>query len=370
MESLLQPLITVEKLFSIQDDEDPDRTAEMIENEIHGLIQKTIQNEKPSNIIVIENKGWNLYQPYLKKMVGFHPISRFKLFQHSKSPRLLLYSSINPNNDTVLLTDAVNYGKEINGILSAKFLKILYPKERITKVIGYLATREGLENIKKQNPEVSLNFVKIVNSITEYENEQKRMRLVYQNRMEPIDGEHPFVMLKTERENIEIGTIKSIIASSISDFYSGEYQITDDFLKIKNKKSITVHFFNPEAFKLNLKQFSKNTFNFEKIALRFKFSTKDSVLRVMGVAMTDDERKFLNMFYRLLKGKCDQNFPYKACQLYYPLRRFNVLYSQFCPMCIDNNISRYVISSFIESAEKNPEYYQMNWHVFETYRGV
>jgi hypothetical protein len=201
--------------------------------------------------------------------------------------------------------------------LSGPIYKFFYSKDRITKIIGYLATEEGLENIREQNTEVSLNFEKIVNSIPEYENEQKKMRLVYQNRMEPIDGEHPYMMLRTDIRDIGIDTIKSIISSSIPDFYSGDYEITDDFLKIKNKKSITVHFYNPEAFKINLKDFSKNTFNFEKIALRVKFSTKDSVLRVMGVAMTDDKRSFLNIFSRLIKGKCDQNFPYKACKRYH-----------------------------------------------------
>ena len=370
MDSFLQPTITVDSLFSIQDDNNPDQTAEMIESEIRGLFQKTIQNDKPSNIIVIENKGWNLYQPYLKKLVGFHPISRLKPFQHTKSHRLLLYSSINPNNDTILLTDAVKYGTEINGILRGNLYKLLYSKDRITKIIGYLATEEGLENIKEQNPDVSLNFEKIVKSVPEYENEQKRMRLVYQNRMEPIDGEHPYMMLRTDTKEIGIDTIKSIIASTVPVFYSGEYEITDDFLKIKSKKSITVHFLNPEAFKINLREFSKNTFNFEKIALRFKFSTKDSVLRVMGVAMTDDKRSFFNVFRRLLKGQCSQNFPYKACQRYHPLKRFNILRSNFCPMCIDNNISRFVVSNFIESADKNSEYIKMKWEIFETYIGV
>src|SRR5208337_879747 len=220
MESFLQPTITIDSLFSIQDDNDPDHTAEMLESEIYKLFQKTIQNEKPTNIIVIENKGWNLYQPYLKKLVGFHPISRLKPFHYSRSPRLLLYSSINPNNDTILLTDAVNYGKEINWVLSRNLFRFLNSKERITKIVGYLATEEGLDNIRKRNPEVSLNFVKIVNSIPEYEKEQKRMRLVYQNRMEPIDGEHPFMMMRTDTRDIGIDTLKSIITTSVPDFYS------------------------------------------------------------------------------------------------------------------------------------------------------
>ena len=369
MESFLQPIKTVETEFSLQDD-DPDHTAELIESEIYGLFQRTIQNEKPSNIIVIENKGWNLYQPFLKKLVGFHPISRLKPFQYSKSSRLLHYSSINPNNDTILLTDAVKFGNEINGILCGTVFRLLYSKEKITKIIGYLATKEGLDNIQEKNPDVSLNFVKIVNTISEYEDEQKRMRLVYQNRMEPIDGEHPYTLLRTETKDIGIDTVKSIITTALPDFYSGEFEITDDFLKIRNKKSITVHFYNPEAFKVNLRELSKNTFNFEKIALRFKFSTKDSVLRVMGVAMTDDKRTSFTIFRRLLKGKCSQNFPYKACQRYHPLKRFNILISNFCPMCIDNNISRYVISNFIEAIEKNSEKSAIKWEIFEIYLGV
>jgi hypothetical protein len=365
-----QPIHTVESLFSIQNDTNPDRTAEIIESEIHGLFQKIILNEKPTNIIAIENKGWNLYQPYLKKLVGFHQISRLKPFQYSNSPRLLMYSSINPNNDTILLTDAVKFGNEINRLLGDQFLKRFFAKDRITKVVGYLATKEGLENIHEKNPEITLNFVKIVDSIPEYEDEQKRMRLVYQIRMEPIDGEHPYTMLRTDTRNIGVDNLKSIIKSAVPDFYSGEYEVTDDILKIKSKKSITIHFFNPEGFKLNLKEFSNNTFNFEKIAIRLKFSPKDSILRVMGVAMTDDKRDYFSMFSRLMKGKCRQNFPYKACQLYYPLKRFYILKSDFCPMCIDNNISRYVISSFIESAEKNSEYIKMKWEIFEIYTGV
>jgi hypothetical protein len=370
MDEIIQPENTVESKFSIMDDPNPDLTAETIESEISGLFQRTIQNDKPSNIVAIENKGWNLYQPYLKKLVGFHPISRLKPFQYSNSHRLLLYSSINPNNDTILLTDAVKYGNEINGILCGHILKRFHSKDRITKIVGYLATKEGLKNIQEKNPDVSADFVETVDSIPEYEDEQKRMRLVYQNRMEPIDGEHPYVMMRTDRRDIGIDTLKSIITSTVPDFYSGEYEITDNFLKIKNKKSITIHFYNPEAFKVNLNEFSKNTFNFEKIALRFKFSTTDSLLRVMGVAMTDDKRSVFNVFHRLLKGKCSQNFPYKACRRYHPLKRFNIIRSNFCPMCIDNNISRYVISNFLQSAEKNSEYNNMKWEIFETYIGV
>lgn len=370
MDSVLAPSITVESVFSIIDDNDPDQTAETLENTIGEMFQKTIQNEKPSNIVVIENKGWNLYQPYLKKLVGFHLLSRLKPFHYSASPRILVYKSLNPNNDTILLTDAVKFGKEINGILKGSVFKFLHSKKRITKVVGYLATEAGLKNIREKNPEVSLNFAKTVHSFEEYDDEQKRLRLVYQNRMEPIDGEHPYMLLRTENRDIEIDTIKTIILASISDFYSGEYEMVNDPLKITKKKSVTVHFFNPDSFKMNLKEFSKNTFNFEKIALRFKFSTTDCSLRVMGVAMTDDKRTLANCGYRLVKGKCDQNFPYKACHVYRPLKRFNILFSRFCPMCIDNNISRYVISNFIESAGKSPEYRNINWQVSEIYQGV
>lgn len=365
-----QPQLTVETEFSIKDDPHPDQTAESIENEIQGLFRRTIQNDEPSNIVVIENKGWNLYQPYLKNLVGFHPISRWKPFHYSVSPRLLLYSSINPKNDTILLTDAVKFGTEINGILKETVFKKFYSPDRITKIIGYLATEEGLQNIREKNPEVVLNFVKPVKTISEYDDEQKRMRLVYQNRMEPIDGEHPYMMLKPNTQGIGIDTVKSLIAESIPEFYSGEYEIFDNFLKIKNKKSITVLFYNPEAFRVNLKEYSKNTFNFEKIALRFKFSIKDSLLRVAAVAMTDDKRSPVNISSRLLQGKCGQNFPYKACQRYHPLKRFNILRSNFCPMCIDNNISRFVISDFITANEKISEMREIKWEIVERYLGV
>ena len=370
MDPILQPEITVESVFSIQDDRDPDLTAETIENEIHGLFQKTIQNDKPSNIVVIENKGWNLYQPYLKKLVGFHPISRLKPFRHSNSNRLLIYSSINPNNDNILLTDAVNYGKEINEVLSGKLFKKHYSNKQITKVIGYLATEDGLENIRKRCPKVTFIFAKIVKTVQEYEDEQKRMRLVYQNRMEPIDGEHPYMILRTEVKGLTIDSIKAMIESSIPEFYSGEYEIIDNYLKIANKKAVTVHFYNPEAFQINLKNFSKNTFNFEKIAIRLKFSTKDSVLRVSAVAMTDDTRSILSIFSRMVRGKCGQDFPFKACQIYPPKKRFNILGSSFCPMCIDNNISRYVIANFIEANEKISEKNNIKWETIEIYHGI
>ena len=370
MDEIVQPEITIESKFSIMDDPTPDLTAENIENKIRGLFKRTIQNDKPSNIVVIENKGWNLYQPFLKDLVEFHPITRWKPFQYSMGPRLLLYSSINPNNDTILLTDAVKCGKEVNGILRQSVFKKFYSPDRITKIIGYLATEEGLKNIREQNPDVILDFVNPVKTISEYEDEQKRMRLVYQNRMEPIDGEHPYMTLRPNRQNLDIDIIKSIVASSIPEFYTGEYDIIENFLKIKNKKSFTVHFYNPEAFRINLKEYSKNTFNFEKTALRFKFSTTDSLLRVAAVGMTDDKRTPINVISRLLRGKCGQNFPFKACQKYYPLKRFNILKSSFCPMCIDNNISRFLISDFIIASEKISEKQDIKWEVVEKYFGV
>jgi hypothetical protein len=370
MDEIIQPEITVESKFSIMDDPNPDQTAETIENEIQGLFQRTIQNDKPSNIVVIENKGWNLYQPYLKNLVGFHPISRWKPFHYSMGPRLLFYSSINPNNDTILLTDAVNSGTEINGILKQTVFKTIYPQKRITKIIGYLAIEEGMKNIQEENPEVLLNFVKPVKSVSDYDAEQKRMRLVYQNRMEPIDGEHPYMILRPNKQDLDIDTIKSIIASSIPEFYTGDYEIIENLLKIRNKRSVTVHFYNPEAFGVNLKKYSRNTFNFEKLALRFKYSTKDSALRVAAVAMTDDKRSPINVISRLLQGKCGQNFPYKACKRYHPLKRFNILRSSFCPMCIDNNISRFLISNFIIANEKISKTREIKWEVIERYWGV
>jgi hypothetical protein len=365
-----RPIITVESEFSIHDGSDPDMTAETIENAIHELFHKTIQNDKPSNIIVIENKGWNLYQPYLKKLVGFHPLSRLKPFHHSNSSRLVQYASINPNNDTVLLTDAVNSGSEINRVLQGRIAKRFHFKDRITKIVGYIATEDGLQNIHDRNPDVTVKFRKIVTSLKEYDDEQKRLRLVYQNRMEPIDGEHPYMTLRPNEHNLSIETIKSLITSSIPEFYSGEYNVVENYLKIRDKKSITVHFYNPESFGVNLKEFSRNTFIFEKIALRFKYSFKDSLLRVAAIAMTDDKRNMFSVFSRVVHGKCNQNFPYKACQLYSPLKRFNILGSSFCPMCIDNNISRYIISNFVEAYRKVSEKNEIKWEVIETYLGI
>lgn len=370
MDDAEEPEFTVESMFSLEADCDPDQTAESIENEINRLFQKTIQNDKPSNIVVIENKGWNLYQPYLKKLVGFHPISRWKPFHYSRSPRLLLYASINPNNDTILLTDAVKCGTEINGILGQSVFKRLYSKDKITKIIGYLATDEGLKNIQDQNTDVALSFVKVVDSVSAYEDEQKRMRLVYQNRMEPIDGEHPFIILRSDAEDLNITLIKQIIEDSIQEFYNGDYCITDNRLKIKDKKGVTVHFHSPEAFNINLKEYSKRTFRFEKIALRFKYSIKDGTLRIAAVAMTDDKRNLTTIVSRVLRGKCGQNFPYKACRRYHPLKRLNILRSSFCPMCIDNNISRYVISSFFEASRKVSEKRNIKWEIIERYDGI
>ncbi len=188
--------------------------------------------------------------------------------------------------------------------------------------------------------------------------------------MAPIDGEHPYIILKSNGKDLNMEVIRELIEASIPDFYKGEYCIADDYLKIEDKKAVTVHFHNPAAFNLNLKEYSKKTFRFEKIALRFKFSKKDSALRVAAVAMTDDKRSFINIVSRVLQGKCSQNFPYKACQRYHPLKRLNILKSSFCPMCIDNNISRYVISSFFEASRKVTEKRNIKWEIIERYDGI
>ena len=101
-----------------------------------------------------------------------------------------------------------------------------------------------------------------------------------------------------------------------------------------------------------------------------KYSIKDSLLRVAAIAMTDDKRNIFSVFSRIMHGKCSQNFPYKACQLYSPLKRYNILGSSFCPMCIDNNISRYVISNFITANGKVSEKNKIKWEVIETYLGI
>lgn len=366
----MKSLITVDDLYPDEENEDPDNIAVSIEAELKEFFNKEIRDKSPSIIIAIERKGWNLFRPYLKNIAALHAISRIKHFIHLKSKRLLFYTSIHGKEEIVILTDAIGDGNEVIEILDDKNnLKLFCDGKEVTRVCSYLATSDGSDNIKKKYPEVELKILKPVETKEEYQKEQKRLLYVYQNRMDPMDGEHPYVILKSSKSNIELETVKEIIRSTIPSFYTGEFQIVDDHLKIKNKKSITVHFFDENAFLVRFDKIFKNKLQFEKMALRLRFSKSESLLRIMGLGMTIHERTIFYFLTHLI-WKCNENIPFKGCEKYFNHRYLPIWRPELCPMCIDNNISRFLVSVFIQNAEKNPIYSEYDFKVIETDDGI
>ncbi len=341
-----EEIITIKGKIGHQSDEESLRIANEIDNELRTFfIQEVIQDED-TNVIAVMSKGYNLFHPYLESIKEMRTIISIKSFNH-KSPYSMHYRFLSPYNhrSNILLTDAIKTGSEIRKILRVSPFKYkLFGG--IKKVCGYMAFKSALDELKKEYPEISFSFLKVIEDLDEYYDEHhKKIIYVYQKRMAPIDGEHAYFTVDCN-PTLSVTDIKEIIQESFLERYGSCFELLDNSLGIETIHNFTAYFDPPEEVLYNF--FNIRLYDsdiIEKLSIRFKYSSDDSTLRVMGLSMLELSREnLLHFCRRKIFGSCKRTLPKRNCKINLLLRiipPFDRI--ALCSECVDTSISEVLL---------------------------
>ena len=353
--------ITIKQQFGHISDDESLKIANSIDDELLLFFIKEVVQETDLNVIPIERKGLNLFHPYLNNIEGLRNVISIKPLSYYQGPKSLRYkyfSVFNLDKSNILLTDAIATGSEIRKILQWSPFKFK-ALGGFKKVCGYLALQHALDDLEQEFPHLNFKFLKTVGSIEEYYEEHKKIIYVYQKRMEPIDEEHPFVVIEIKPE-IEIEELKNKISEIIRNLYGIDFELSENENGIESKHSFTIYLNNPiEILKSVLKINLQIGDEIEKLAIRFKFSSQDSKLRIMTLSMPHLDRETrLQHVKRIIISSCNRKIPSRRCKRGLILKILSK--HDRCPLCaecIDVNISflllRQVYSAISESGLMN-----------------
>ncbi len=239
---------------------------------------------------------------------------------------------------------------EINATLFA--LKQSSPDLHISKVYTYLARKEGLDRLIEDFPSIRFKSLKIAASLEDYQEEHKRLLCVYHNRMEPIDGEHPYGIfdVKSTRSDI-LRDVRSIIPS----IYSGKFNVKEDKLLISSKKAFTVNILEPALVLNEFCWYDPEIYEVDRMQFRFKYDPENFQLRVMALSLINFFPNMLSELPHHISGSCLKKFDTPFCK---PSFGHSTHSDQFivacCPHCIDYNVSQYLLNEFKQVLEMNP----------------
>jgi hypothetical protein len=341
-DSSIEGLITVKQQFRHVSNEESLKIANEIDDELFSFFIKEVVQESDLNVIPIERKGLNLFHPYLKNIEGFRNVISVKPLSYHQSMEMkykfLAFFDIGKSN--ILLTDAITTGSEARKILrrSAFTLKLL---GGFKKVCGYLALKSALDELELEFPDITFRFLKVVENRDEYSEEHKKINYVYQKRMEPIDEEHPFVVIEIKQEtNFE--EIKTKIGNLIKNKYNCNFELRENTLGIESKHNFTFYFADPiDLLKSVSKIHLQKGDQIEKLAIRFKFSSLDSKLRIMVLSMPHlNKETRLQYCKRFFSSSCNREVPSRYCKRHI-IFKFLMKSDRcaLCAECIDSNIS-------------------------------
>jgi len=360
--------IDVKKAFFDNSDPTPKITRRIIENELSELIDCEFPKTESYNIILTERKGLFLFHPLLDRL-KHNGVSSIKLFKVKAKSDIEITGKLIRNNiifdpkpgcSTVILTDAIGHGNELNELLEVMNIPA------ITKVVAYIAKKEGYEKLKENYPTIDFRYkIPIENSA--YLAGQRRLQTVYQSRMERMDEEHPVIKFKIE-PTIPIPLLNRMIRSAIVSFYEGEIDYSNDNLGIDVLQGFTVTFFDVKKI-LNMNfQIDPSHMKLDRVQLRFRYCQETSCLSVMGLALPDSCTSYLKFnLYRALIGRCHLRIPFKLCKTLSPISKSHVakicsiIYKRnphpfcdiYCPYCVDLNVSQDLFYRFfIEFSKK------------------
>lgn len=325
-----------------------------VNNILDHLIKSEILNYKNSDVLVIGRKGVSLFQPYIKTVNrenNLQGIFTIQLFSHSKHPIIKMvqphrYSDFKPLKQiecirkrfygkVILLTDAINSGNEISEVI-----KTIDPKN-ISKICGYLANKDCLSELQKKYPRIQFSFIKIVNK-EEYTLEQDRLQLIYHSRLIPIDGEHPYQIYSLKYQ-LSPEDLVNHMDNIFSKFKLAETNLKKDELLVPNISSYTINLDynilcqeNPELI--------QQVYDIERLQVRFKIDPKESKLRIMALALVNNTDIDINKQCNIEYKTCGINILKKMCEtisIPHPMK--DKPQEKICPLCIDLNISNFII---------------------------
>jgi|GEM_PF-2835908 len=343
VDSSIEEMITLKQEFGHISDDESLKIANIIDNEILPFFNREVVQDLETNVIAVERKGLNLFHPYLNSIEGMRNIISIKPLDHHGQYSMVyhIFSFFNLDKSNILLTDAVTTGEEIRKILTISPFK--YKSfGGFKKVCGYMALKSAIVELEKEYPLISFKFLKVIEDKSAYYEEHKKIIYVYQKRMEPIDEEHDFFIVPIN-PTLSLRDIKTKVVSGLNEKYKNCFEIQDNDLGIASRFNFTVYFECPD-------QFLKSEFNvqlnredtIEKLAIRFKYSSDDSKLRVMALSMPNlNKENLLQYLRRRFLGSCNRNIPKCHCKMPLRLRLLaSVDRSTLCAGCVDTNISR------------------------------
>ncbi len=333
--------INIESEFLKPLDRDPVEIAGILEDQLKEFALREIISGHP-NIYVLERKGFNLFHPYFDQPERVGGLNSVKLLSNSKIIRIRCYSKNVLERENVLVTDAIGEGNEVNATLS--IFKKHSPELRISKVYAYLARKEGLDRLSGNFPSIQFKSLKVVASLEDYQEEHNRLFCVYHNRMEPIDGEHPYEIFSVRPTGSDIlRDVQSIIQS----FYSGEFNIKEDKLLINSKKAFTVNILEPALVLNEFSWYDPEVYEVDRMQFRFKYDPENFQLRVMALSLINYFPDMLSRLPHRAFGNCFENFDVRFCKSFSGCSTHSDQFiATCCPHCIDYNVSLYLLGEF------------------------
>jgi hypothetical protein len=334
---------------------DFDTINKQVESDLNSLIKSEISKEKYSDVFVLGRKGISLFQPYIKKVNGenhLQGIYSIQLYSHSPHALIKLlhphrFSKFLPrklieifrkrrSGNVILLTDAIKTGTEVVTIID----ETIRPNS-VKKVCGYLARRDGLLFLQKKYPKIQFSFPKIVDA-ENYDNEQDRLQHIYQSRLIPSDGDHPYRIYSLKYQ-IGITDILLIIDKIILKYKSPDYP------EIKTDTLIVPHI-SSNTFYLDLDLFLRENTNLQqelytivRAKIRIKFDPKTSQLRIMALALDDVEADPESEVTLIKYRQCNLDLKSKLCDVLVGPDMEETFPQKFCPHCLDVNISNTIL---------------------------
>jgi hypothetical protein len=329
--------------------------SKRVESDLSNLINSEILKYKYSDVFVIGRKGINLFQPYIAKVNGknnLQGIYAIQLFSFSEHPLVkilhpIYVSGFKPlrifetfrkrhSANKILLTDAIKTGHEIIEVIDT--LK----RDKISKVCGYLANKNGLSELQKEFPEIQFSFSKIVDDI-DYDKEQDRLQHIYQSRLIPIDGDHPYKIYSLKYQ-ISTDDLVIYVNDAISKFKLPDTDIKKDVLIVPHISSYTLNL-DFEAVSKENPDLKQDFYEIERLQMRFKIDPKNSQLRIMALALDQTNNLVANGGHSIEFQKCGMKILKKICDgICIPNPLKDKPEEKICPLCIDVHISNFIIS--------------------------
>lgn len=337
--------IDINTYFSESFNTDENKYLPEFDTTIKNLLASEISGYSNLQIILVGRKSKSLFQPYIKQISETNALRQIEIIQiysHTAHPLVRIVSplcnhgknktEINQNKEvddntmeTIILVDAINHGNEIRTVLEH------YEDTKILKICGYLANKKTLSGLRKNHTDIQFSFVKIAEELDNYNAEQDRLQLIYQNRLIPIDSDHPY---KIYALKFQIGAedIKAYIISVLHPLVTDENEIQENQLLAKNIFSYTAEL-DYTNICAKFPELQSDKYNVDVIKIRFKIDETTSKMCITAMAL-------VNIDSDIAYNNCSIPIIDKCCRhIIVPEEPKDKPQEKICPNCIDRTIS-------------------------------